>query len=714
MTTKFSADGFGGIGRNVNSEESKPESTLLIVGDWVIDEYWFLVRHHSDISTHIGYAHYRIINEPPSDIIRGLCGAGHVARVLFKLKEEKKDMEINLYGIGNWNEKDTMLISHLVHDCESAKVSKKMGTIDVCNQPLNLTLTGFTKNPAKAYYKCNQPLNLTLTPINPDSHTIRVIRLYHHVKEGLEQINRVDFDWEQKNDSSKASLPNELPETVSMIIVQDLRKGCVTKELIKELNNKYKKASWCVRRKSEEIDWLAVVKDKVVLQFICPDISQLLNPWGSWLFENHPSRQAIEIIDSYKKKGIKNIVLSSYNREVVALFNNNLYVGKSLVKPTLLNQLGWADAVYASLIFKILEKRKQDLKKEDLEFALEKADEHLAIKVPEKMKLELEKRKPIVTEEGKWDKVKEEWNFATGKKGKSNIGIIRRKGISNLDVWRGSTELFGYIACIEEKVEILRKIGHKLRSFKKDPSPTRPLSILIQADPGSGKTSLAKALARCFGFTFVHRDITQMIHRDELVDLFDEIATKQANGANKILIFVDEINADLEGEPVYGAFLAPLEESVYSRKGGSFRLQPCAWIFAGTKLQEDPKSSNKGYKLSDFLSRMTMFVKIDYLSIKEKAKRKKAIIRKEAKLEQLYLGAFMIKQFFPDVEWISNEVLQKFYSLDPEQTPARKIRQWASALKNVQYGKVTRENCSEWEDAKWGAKDQEIVKLNFK
>jgi hypothetical protein len=690
MTINVCKYDLGSIGGNNNQEKN-----LLIVGDWVIDEYWFLVRHHSDTSTHTGLAHYRVINEPPEDVIRGLCGAGHVARVLLKLmeKDNPKNVKIKLYGIGNWNKNDTELIMHLVHDCKSTKVSKEMKKIEICRNPLP---------------------NLKLSPINQNSHTIRVIRLYHYAKEGLEQINRVDFDWEH-NAENGSNLPNDLPEQVDMIIVQDLQKGCVTQNLIKALKIKYKDALWCVRSKNEKIDWLEDIKDKkVVLQFICPDISQLLNPWGSWLFEDHPSRQAIEIIDSYNEKGIKNIVLSSYNREVVALFNDKLYVGKSLVKPTLLNQLGWADAVYASLIFKIVEN--ENLDEEALSFALGRADEHLAIKVPKKSELKPEQRNPKVDKEGDWEEVKEAWNVATGKTtNQEKMGIIIRNGNSNLDVWRSSTELFGYIACIQEKVKILRQIGHKLRSFKKDPTPARPLSILIQADPGSGKTTLAKALARCFGFTLVHRDITQMIHRDELVDLFDEIATKQANGANKILVFVDEINANLEGEPVYGAFLAPLEESVYARKGGIYRLQPCAWIFAGTNLEEDSPSKIKGYKLSDFKSRMTMFEKIDYSSIIGKTKEEdKERIEKETRLEQVYLGAWMIKQFFPDVKEISEEVLYEFYLLDPEETPARKIRQWASALKNVQYGKVTRENCKEWEGAKWEKNLKSMVKINFK
>ena len=61
---------------------------ILIVGDWFVDEYWFLVRHYSDISSHIGPLHYRIASKP-REYVKNLCGAGLVAQVLYRLKKYK-------------------------------------------------------------------------------------------------------------------------------------------------------------------------------------------------------------------------------------------------------------------------------------------------------------------------------------------------------------------------------------------------------------------------------------------------------------------------------------------------------------------------------------------------------------------------------------------------------------------------------------------------
>jgi cytidylate kinase len=696
---------------------------VLIVGDWVLDEYWVLVGHQSDISTHTGRCHYRLLFDP-GDSIRGLCGAGHVARVLHFLKKNDsgQTQEVELYGIGRWSATDTELIGHLVHrcDCTKARTSIK---ITWCE---------------KDYEE-----DIKLVCLDDGSPTVRVIRQYHHVKKGLDQLCRID--WEPKNDGMalEENIYKEklltLPENVDGIIVQDLRKGTVDRSLVKCLKERYEKTKWFIRSKIEKPEWLDDIKDDVELRVICPDVLGILSPWKNWLCEDRISYKTYEILNKKKDEG-KNVVLLSSQREVIALTKDkqrsrkytSVVVGKSTVEPTLLNQLGWADAIYASLVFFYLSEKNKGIDREVIDKALTTADEHLAIELPKSINSsKKEKRKPLVSGPECWEKVKRDWDGAMNvakKKGdveeeEVNIGVIRKKGDLYLEVWRASTDLPGYIACIKEKREILYKIGRELESFRKNASPARPLSIMIQADPGSGKTTLAESLAKSFGFSIVKHDITQMMHRDELIDLFDIIATKQANGEENILVFVDEINARIEGDPVYGAFLSPLEGSLFVRRSRSFSLKPCVWIFAGTDLEEDGVSLRSGYKLKDFKARMTRIEFIDFNKMTAMAKKNfednKQIaewdrIRKEAKLEQVYLGAKMIKNYFSDVKEISKEVLYGFYSLKPEESPARKIRRMGSSLRNVQYGEITRSNCEKW-DSKWRGiqEGKKMVKIVF-
>ena len=87
---------------------------IIIVGDWVVDEYWYLVRQHSEISSHTGFVHYRSTSKPTERIL-DLCSAGHVARVLFDLRTESENKNYRIWGIGDWDADDTNNLLHLIH-----------------------------------------------------------------------------------------------------------------------------------------------------------------------------------------------------------------------------------------------------------------------------------------------------------------------------------------------------------------------------------------------------------------------------------------------------------------------------------------------------------------------------------------------------------------------------------------------------------------------
>ena len=220
---------------------------------------------------------------------------------------------------------------------------------------------------------------------------------------------------------------------------------------------------------------------------------------------------------------------------------------------------------------------------------------------------------------------------------------------------------------------------------------------IAEADPASGKSHLAKTLAQNIqNCNYVSHDITQMIERSELLDLFDMVANAQAQSSGPVFVFVDEINATLGSSPIYGAFLSPLEAGNYMRDGQRIKLKPCIWMFAGT-----PQNSGLYEKREDFESRMTLIERIDYNSIKKNpsGRRNDADIDHEARLEQVYLGAQFINNAFNDVIKIDVDILKVFAELSPDEAPARRIKRLASSLENVQYGRVHKGNCTslEWQ-----------------
>ena len=670
------------------NKTASEKHVILIVGDWVVDEYWFLVRHQSEISSHTGFFHYRLSSKP-SEIVSDLCSAGHVARVLYQLRSENMN-PYELLGLGYWNEADTKLIGHLVHardkdNCAAAAASFRL-------------MPNY----------CSDEPNIRLISLRPNSSTNRVIRQYHQENGELKQINRVDWEpqrppQDDKIEWNKFLLPSA--DQVKAIVVHDLAKGVVTKNLITRLRKQFPKARWYVRSKVVYPSWLEDIKNSLELLVIGPEVAALLNPWDTWIAFGKITIQALEIIERLPGK---NVVLLSDQREVIARLNSERHcmTGKSMVKPTPITQLGWPSAFFASLVCKIYDK-KSDIKEEDITVAMNWADQYGGVPVPISSKATSVVNLQPNVHISFWRTAASDWHQAMQK-----CGIIKgNKGELSLEVWRGSTYLPGYVACIKEKQEIINQIGQSLRGFNQGQSPMRALSIMLQADPGAGKTFLAKSLADAFGYSFIRYDVTQMIHRDELLDLFDTIATMQANEDSKILVFVDEINALLDRGHVYGAFLAPLEESVYVRRGKSFSLKPCVWVFAGTRL--DDEDLEAGEKLSDFKSRMTMIEKIDFESLNsEEADTER--LQNEARLEQVYLGATMIGRHVSDVQEVSQEILERFHKLDPASSPARKIRKMAASLRNVQYGKITRANCDNW-GVQWDNTEdsQKPVKLIF-
>jgi hypothetical protein len=764
-------------------------NAILIVGDWVIDEYWFLFEHQSDKSTHNGQSHYRI-SADVDDVVSDLCAAGHTARVLYKILHLDKDenhSEYTICGLGHWNKEDTNNILHMFH------IDRTQAKCHPVIPPFRLNTT-LCQTP---------PIEVCLKTMNDDSSTIRVVRQYHQRGIDLVQINRVDWEPEQavpvgveaqvaaseKRKNVVAAISSDFKNKFKIkdIVVYDSGKGAVDEYLISNLKEKFPDAKWYILSKASKPEWLKSIKNLELL-IIRPELAAIIKPWDTWLINGRISDRATNLISEYEAK---HVVLLSEQREVVARLNNNknCVTAKSTTPANMLHQLGWSSAFMASLVSSIVSRHDlaYTLKKDDIKKSIEDADKYSHVILPrEQDKTYKPGDSQITIKRSIWKNEICEWAQAHKKYGilgdsginesksnspcsqKSNINPPAGSGDSpagsgnppansgtppansgnppagsgspptdssipaikavtqlvsddsetdfppktdTLDLWRGATELPGYIAIIKQKRDAIVEIGERLRAFKNQSSPTRSLSITIQGDPGSGKTFLARSLAKNFGFSFVTCNITQMIRKEELFDLFETVATRQASGSEALLVFVDEINAQIENSNVYGAFLSPLEDGVYVRNGKPFSLKPCVWIFAGTF----PNSVSSDQKYSDFQSRITLMEYIDYNSMSTGLEGiQKVTLVNQARVEQVYLGATAIRNYFPDVKQASRDTLKYFHSLSPESNPSRSIMKFVSSFKNVQYGKITKANWADGSDPKYADyNDPTMVNLNF-
>jgi len=270
----------------------------------------------------------------------------------------------------------------------------------------------------------------------------------------------------------------------------------------------------------------------------------------------------------------------------------------------------------------------------------------------------------------------ERWDRAT-----DHLGILDVDGVPTLELWRSMLEVDGYVCLAPSSRVTLGRLLRAVEGFRTT-EPRQTVSCQLIASPGSGKSYLVERLARQLGFLFLKFNITQMLSRVDIIDCFDTIVTTQAQNRHvPLLVFVDEINAPLGGQTVYDAFLAPLEEGTYRRASKTFYIDPCVWMFAGTKAGE-LDGPERVVKWSDFESRLT-FEPFDLTTNNQE--------REACRTEKVYMGASLICSTFPDVNRIARNVLQLFHAM-PLETSVRTTKSFVKSLRNVQNGTVVARN----------------------
>lgn len=174
---------------------------------------------------------------------------------------------------------------------------------------------------------------------------------------------------------------------------------------------------------------------------------------------------------------------------------------------------------------------------------------------------------------------------------KGPLLVLEKGGISGdpIALWRASELVPGYVALDRNKQEGVRALLEGVRRFAGTrPARRKTWAAMISAPPGAGKSSLVHGLAAVSGMRHHEINITQLLDRAALLRCLQRIATLQDAGS-PLMIFVDEINATIDGNPVYDVFLSVLEGGTYGTADDVHLLRPAIWLFAGTEgLREGP------------------------------------------------------------------------------------------------------------------------------
>lgn len=326
---------------------------ILIVGDWFIDEYWFLARHHSEISSHTGPLHYRIFSDM-HEPVRGLCGAGLVTRVLYEL-----DNNYCLHGVGAWNKDDTDYLKHLIH-APSHNDKKRPEENGFCHATCAPFIIYIDKKISRNFVMHElSAKRLTLETTCADCATVRVIRQYRIEGDEFHQVDRID--WEPREKPQINNIP-QLPSDCHALVIDDHKKGVISKMIVSSLvGNNQTPPRLYVRTKNKDIikdhrpEWFCAISD-IRLLVLGPEVCCRHVPPGRLLTRGrHITRHVYEMLNNMK--GIKsprcdNIVLVSDELEVVALLGEYCFAGKVArsVKHTDLEGVGFTTSLFAVLI----------------------------------------------------------------------------------------------------------------------------------------------------------------------------------------------------------------------------------------------------------------------------------------------------------------------------------------------------------------------------
>lgn len=762
-------------------KDNIPKDTILVIGDWFIDENWLVAPRKTYSSSHTGEYHFLSKHTQVDKRMISLCGTPEIMAVLKEYFDDpvKKDSENNPFkfiGFGVWNQLDEGVLQCTVCPHNTEKKFLTPYTIKALKDVLLDETTKERLCPYAASQKCKYVFKLyNLAPEIGQFSTNRIIRCYEG-SGGSRPKLLYRFDWELPIDSplnykhfdklngttSENQEESEPIENIKAVIIEDHGKGVITYEsmkcLIEKLENP-KNIRWYVRTKLNRPSWFKVFsKNEINLRLRVIDFKLAIHRKGQrrWIHNKELGRASLELLgdltgdeiskygkDSQKKpKCDRGAVIFEENTAIAKADDNCFNLHKSLGPRQLIN-IGRTTMFFNALVAQDLEemlskssekkdkngsgndksfgnqchralrcayewskKASEAWNKENIQFYGEYKDALNPLK---------NKQQEIFPEQKSYKKLCEKW-----KKSSKQYGILIEKIDSKgtkkkiFQTWRGVGALDNYICVGDRKRCEINDLLTKIHKFKMEKAPAHPFNCLLYSSPGWGKSYLAKSLAKNFDMLYLPFSLSQMATNKDLINCFDAICSMQNVTDKKVLIFIDEINCEIEGHTAMGLLLSPIWDGIFLREGRTYKIQPAVWIFASTGHVSDIAISgvNKG---SDFLSRLngpiielnsiftneeiplTDFVKTvkndiitGFASVDSQPKVNQEIFKKmngQFRTEQVYLAVTMLNRHEP-ISSIQEEVLKLFYDLFPI-NGFRSLEFFISQFHNIERGIVT-------------------------
>jgi hypothetical protein len=315
-----------------------------------------------------------------------------------------------------------------------------------------------------------------------------------------------------------------------------------------------------------------------------------------------------------------------------------------------------------------------------------------------------------------------EWN-----KSSQELGIIDVKDgleiqLWRAQMWRDNNHTYDYVCPGGPKRTDINGLIKRLKLYIAKDKPRYPFNCLFLAEPGWGKSRLAKCLAHNHQLVFQNYSIAQMGTNQDLKQCLKEVVSLQNRG-KRVLVFIDEIDANIESHDAMGLLLGPIWDGYFVSDGNAYRIEPCVWVFASSKSLNKLRSTTKG---RDFLSRINgPIIDLDFLArlrenmddvdgerqridqmadifrcdnLRNESLRSEDETRiKSLRTELVYHGVNFVNQMYGPISFIDKSVLEIFYNTMPIDG-IRSVEIFVSLFRDVHGGIVTLQNIPDMDE----------------
>ncbi|UCH96272.1 MAG: AAA family ATPase [Candidatus Aminicenantes bacterium] len=718
----------------VKSESSgsvKKDVNVLVIGDWIVDEDWVMTYERSETSAkQHKEKHFHTAYDDPDLGIKRLCGASLTASAVrgfleseTKEKEKKEGTQekvsiygdFKIYGIGVWDPDDDNFMEELFKEnnlvgANPFHIHREAAPIDEGEKRLfNLAREGDI---------CS---------------TTRVVRTFlGHPGSHIAPMSRYDWhlQWkpEKMKEKSLKEIIDERMEKIfkqignvefDAIVLADFNKGLITEELVLSLTQKIQVPKskegilWFYRTKQIETpDWYYHFSKQIrtgdsFIRFIDPRLSKKYAKGKSLTYGTELTADGLNFLKKYKTAHIDNSKLAVLfqDNSCIAYDNNKkqIWVLRSTEKPTYITR-GRSSIFLASLVIMELERKKKCLKptqednfgtdcqvglsngikwcnacmsiwQTDKKIKAVAADISKAVgstKPDSNISIKLSGPKLCSVVENEWSQAQS----------KDSAGCIQITGKNNekkyqLEVWRAHTCLDDFTILDPDRKENILNLTSTIQGFMdtEDKEKQRPLISLVLADPGSGKSYLAKCLAKKFELELFECNISQLTSLDGLTNFFDQVDIAQREG-RKIFMFLDEVDTLINGESIFGFLLELMWCGRYYRNGLKNALKPFPGFFAMSRDPDEQQFKIDHPKFRDLKSRI-FGIYCHLANISD--------------VEAIYLFARLLNRYFGEIAQVELGVL-KTIGNTKFKYGARSIELFISLLKGVKRDKITKEN----------------------